>query len=153
MRAYERLLNYVKIHTTSDEESTSVPTTQRQFDLAKLLVEEMKQMGVSKVRLEDNCYVYGRIPATKGYENKKKIGFIAHMDTAPDFNGENVKPVVIPDYDGTDVALGSSGRTLELKKFPHLAGLKGRTLITTDGTTLLGADDKAGVAEIMTLAE
>lgn len=153
MRAYERLLNYVKIHTTSDENSTTVPTTARQFDLAKLLVEEMKAMGIADARMEDNCYVYGTIPATPGYEEKIALGFIAHLDTAPDFSGENVNPQVIEHYDGKDVALGTSGRVLEVAKFPHLAKLAGRTLITTDGTTLLGADDKAGIAEIMTMAE
>lgn len=153
MRAYERLLNYVKIHTTSDENSTTVPTTARQFDLAKVLVEEMKAMGIADARMEENSYVYGTIPATPGYEDKTAIGFIAHLDTAPDFSGENVNPQVIEHYDGKDVVLGTSGRVLEVAKFPHLAKLAGRTLITTDGTTLLGADDKAGIAEIMTMAE
>lgn len=153
MRAYERLLNYVKIHTTSDENSTTVPTTSRQFDLAKLLVEEMKSMGIRDARVESNCYVYGTIPATPGYEEKTALGFIAHLDTAPDFSGEHVNPQVIENYDGKDVVLGSSGKVLEVAKFPHLANMVGRTLITTDGTTLLGADDKAGIAEIMTMAE
>lgn len=153
MRAYERLLNYVKIFTTSDEESTTTPSTQRQFDLAYLLEEEMKKIGISEARVDENGYVYGMIPATEGYENAPKIGFIAHMDTAPDFCGEHVKPQVIENYDGGDVALGESGRVLCVKDFPHLPALKGRTLITTDGTTLLGADDKAGIAEIMTMAE
>lgn len=153
MRAYERLLNYVKIHTTSDENSTTVPTTARQFDLAKLLVEEMKHLGIADARVEENCYVYGTIPATPGYEEKTALGFIAHLDTAPDFSGENVNPQVHENYDGKDVALGTSGKVLEVAKFPHLAKMAGRTLITTDGTTLLGADDKAGIAEIMTMAE
>lgn len=153
MRAYERLLNYVKIHTASDESSSSVPTTKRQFDLANLLAEEMRAMGIADARVEDNCYVYGTIPATEGYEDKTKIGFIAHLDTAPDFCGEHVNPMVHENYDGGEVTLGSSGRVLSPRQFPHLAQLKGRTLITTDGTTLLGADDKAGIAEIMTLAE
>lgn len=153
MKAYERLLNYVKIHTTSDENSTTVPTTARQFDLAKVLVEEMKEMGIADARMESNSYVYGTIPATPGYEEKTALGFIAHLDTAPDFSGENVNPQVIENYDGKDVPLGSSGKVLEVSKFPHLADMVGRTLITTDGTTLLGADDKAGIAEIMTMAE
>lgn len=153
MRAYERLLNYVKIHTTSDENSTTVPTTARQFDLAKVLVEEMKAMGIQDARVGENCYVYGTIPATPGYEAKTAIGFIAHLDTAPDFCGVHVNPQIRENYDGKDVALGDSGKVLETAKFPHLAKLAGRTLITTDGTTLLGADDKAGIAEIMTLAE
>ncbi|RKJ48624.1 peptidase T [bacterium 1XD42-54] len=152
MKAYERLLNYVKIHTTSDEDSTSVPTTQRQFDLARILVKEMEALGIQDVRMQDTCYVYGTIPATPGYENCPGIGFIAHMDTSPDFCGEHVNPQIHENYDGKDLEIGN-GKILTLDKFPHLAGLTGRTLITTDGTTLLGADDKAGIAEIMTLAE
>ena len=153
MRAFERLLNYVKVYTTSDEESNTVPTTKRQFDLAEILVREMKELGITDAKVEDNCYVYGSIPATPGYEDKPCIGFIAHMDTAPDFCGENVNPQVHENYDGQEIPLGTSGRVLSPSQFPHLESLKGRTLITTDGTTLLGADDKAGVAEIMTLAE
>ena len=153
MRAYERFLNYAVVYTTSDEESTSVPTTERQFDLARMLVRELQEMGVEDARVDEKCYVYGSIPATPGYENCVSLGFIAHMDTSPDFAGQGVKPQVIKEYDGQDVALGDSGRVLSVKQFPHLSGLKGRTLITTDGTTLLGADDKAGVAEIMTMAE
>ena len=153
MRAYERLLNYVKVYTTSEDEQEKVPSTDRQFELGNQLAEELKKIGVQNVRIDDNCYVYGVIPATKGLEDKPAIGFIAHMDTAPDFSGENVNPQIIQDYDGGDVKLGESEYTLTLKDFPHLASLKGRTLITTDGTTLLGADDKAGIAEIMTVAE
>ena len=153
MKAYERLLNYVVVYTTSDEDSTTVPTSARQFDLARLLVDELKTLGVSDAAVDDKCYVYATLPATKGYENATRIGFIAHMDTAPDFCGENVKPRIIEHYDGEDVALGTSGRTLDNANFPHLRSLKGRTLIVTDGTTLLGADDKAGVAEIVTMLE
>ena len=153
MKAYERLLNYVVVYTTSDEDSTTVPTSARQFDLARLLVDELKTLGVSDAAVDDKCYVYATLPATKGYENATRIGFIAHMDTAPDFCGENVKPRIIEHYDGGDVALGTSGRTLDNANFPHLRSLKGRTLIVTDGTTLLGADDKAGVAEIVTMLE
>jgi tripeptide aminopeptidase len=153
MRAYERLLNYVKIHTTSDEDSQTAPSTQRQFDLARLLVDEMKELGITDAKVDEHCYVYGTIPATPGYEDKAGIGFIAHLDTAPDFCGEHVQPQIHENYDGGEVALGSSGRVLSPEQFPHLKTLVGRTLITTDGTTLLGADDKAGIAEIMTLAE
>ena len=153
MRAYERLLNYVKVYTTSEDEQENVPSTSRQFDLGKQLAEELKKIGVQDVRIDDKCYVYGVIPATEGMEERPAIGFIAHMDTAPDFSGENVNPQIIPEYDGGDVKLGDSEYALTLKDFPHLASLKGRTLITTDGSTLLGADDKAGVAEIMTMAE
>lgn len=153
MKAYERLLNYVKVFTTSDETSETVPSTARQFDLANKLVEEMKAIGISDAHVDDKCYVYGSIPATPGCEGRPAIGFIAHMDTAPDFCGEGVSPRIIEDYDGGEVVLGESGRVLRPEDFPHLPRLKGRTLIVTDGTTLLGADDKAGVAEIMTAAE
>ena len=153
MRAYERLLEYVKVWTTSDEEGTTVPSTQRQFDLARRLVSEMKELGIKDARVDEKCYVYGTIPATPGYEGKTSLGFIAHLDTAPDFSGENVKPQIIPEYDGSDVPLGESGLVLTARQFPDLKKAVGRTLITTDGTTLLGADDKAGIAEIMTAAE
>ena len=153
MRAYERLLKYVKINTKSDESSTTVPTTAVQFDLANILVSELREIGCENVRVDETCYVYAEIPASEGCENAPAIGFIAHMDTSPDFSGEGVNPQLHPDYNGEDVVLGDSGRVLSVKTFPHLARLKGRTLITTDGNTLLGADDKAGIAEIMTLAE
>ena len=152
MKAYERLLNYVVIHTTSDESSETVPSTKRQFNLANLLVKEMKALGIEDATVDENSYVLGHLPATKGCENAPKIGFIAHLDTAPDSSGENVHPVIHENYDGKDVDLGN-GRILKTELFPHLASLKGRTLITTDGSTLLGADDKAGIAEIMTMVE
>lgn len=153
MRAYERMLNYVKVWTTSDSSSETVPSTSRQFDLAKLLVEEMKELGIEDAHVDDKCYVYGTLPATKGYEHKSKLGFIAHLDTSEDISGENVKPQIIENYDGEDIVLGESGRVIKVSDFPHLKNFKGRTLITTDGTTLLGADDKAGIAEIMTAIE
>lgn len=149
----DRLLRYVKVHTTSDEESNTVPSTARQFDLARMLVQELKEMGVEDARVDEKCYVYASIPAAPGCENAPAIGFISHMDTAPDYSGAQVNPQVIENYDGGDIVLGTSGRVIEVKNFPHLPSLKGRTLITTDGTTLLGADDKAGIAEIMTVAE
>ncbi len=153
MRAYERLLNYVKIHTTSEESSETTPSSDRQFMLGNLLVEELREMGIKDVTIDDKCYIYAKLPATEGLEKAPVLGFIAHMDTAPDFSGENVQPQLIPDYDGENIVLGQSGLTLSPETFPHLRKLKGCTLIVTDGTTLLGADDKAGVAEIMTLAE
>ncbi len=152
-RAYERLMDYVVVYTTSDEKSETVPSAQREFDLARKLVAEMKEIGIADAHVDDQCYVYGTLPATEGMEDKPAIGFIAHMDTAPDFRGEGVRPVVHENYDGDDVVLGNSGRILSVKDFPHLKKYKGRTLITTDGTTLLGADDKAGIAEIMTAME
>lgn len=153
MRAYERLLNYVTVHTTSDPNSETHPTTMRQFDLAKMLVEEMKELGIEDVRMDDKCYVYGTLPATKGMEHVKALGLIAHMDTADDASGEHVKPVIHENYDGKDVTFVGSGEVMSVKQFPFLAKLKGQTLITTDGTTLLGADDKAGIAEILTAVE
>ena len=153
MRAYERLLKYVRVYTTSDEGSDTVPSTSRQFDLARQLVAELQELGVTDAHCDDKCYVYASIPATAGCEDRPSIGFIAHMDTAPDFNGQGVSPVIVENYDGGDVALGTSGRVLKVADFPHLISLKGRTLIHTDGTTLLGADDKAGISEIMTLVE
>ena len=153
MKAYERLLNYVKVYTTSDENSETHPTTIRQFDLAKKLVEEMKELGIEGVTCDEHCYVYGYIPATSGYEDKPAIGLIAHLDTAPAAPGENVKPQIIENYDGGNVVLKGNNSILSPDRFPHLKNLKGRTLITTDGTTLLGADDKAGIAEILTVCE
>ena len=153
MKAYERLIKYAKVYTTSDPESNTVPSTSRQFDLANILVKEMKEIGLVDCRVDDKCYVYGYIPATKGYEDKPSIGLIAHLDSAPAACGENVKPQIVENYNGEDIILPGNGTVLSVKKFPHLKNLKGRTLITTDGTTLLGADDKAGIAEILTACE
>ena len=153
MRAYERFTTYARIHTASSEDFVRNPSTERQFDLARLLVQELLDLGVKDARVTDSCYVYGSLPATKGYEKAPKLGFIAHMDTIPDFCGENVQPTLVYDYDGGDLPLGDSGRVLSPRDFPSLLNLKGKTLITTDGTTVLGGDDKAGVAEIMTLVE
>ena len=153
MKVEERLLKYVSYWTTSDETSNQIPSSDREFELARELEKELKELGLDKVILTDNCYVYGLLPATPDMESKKAIGFIAHIDTAPDFCGENVKPQIISNYDGNDVLLKGNGAYLKVSDFPSLSSLKGRTLITTDGTTLLGADDKAGVAEIMTAVE
>lgn len=153
MRVEERLLKYVSYWTTSDEECRQIPSSERQFELGKVLEQELRDLGLEKVTLTDHCYVYGLLPATKGYADKPAVGFISHMDTAPDFSGKDVKPQIIPDYDGNDVLLKGSGTYLKVSDFPTLKTLKGRALITTDGTTLLGADDKAGVAEIMTAVE
>lgn len=153
MHVEERLLKYVSYWTTSDEECRQIPSSERQFELGKVLEQELRDLGLEKVTLTDHCYVYGLLPATKGYADKPAVGFISHMDTAPDFSGKDVNPQIIPDYDGNDVLLKGSGAYLKVSDFPTLKTLKGRTLITTDGTTLLGADDKAGVAEIMTAVE
>jgi len=149
----ERFLRYVAVATASDDTTGTHPSTECQFDLAKLLAEELKELGCSNVRLSEHCYVMAELPAQAGYETCPAIGFIAHMDTVPDFCGAGVKAQVIENYDGGDVVLGDSGRVLSCEMFGHLLALKGKTLITTDGTTVLGADDKAGIAEIMTLCE
>ena len=153
MRAYERFLRYVKVYTTSDPESTAHPTTARQLDLGRMLAEELKALGLIDARLDEHGYVYATLPATPGCEAAPGLGFIAHMDTAPGTSGENVQPQLHENYDGGDVTLPATGDVMRVKDFPFLAGMKGQTLITADGTTLLGADDKAGVAEIMTMAE
>ena len=153
MTVSERFLRYVAIDTKSDDTSDTHPSSKNQFALADLLCDELTALGAKHVRRDENCYVYAEIPATKGYETATAIGFIAHMDTSPDFSGKDVKVQIVENYDGGEVTLGTSGRTLSPAMFPHLKTLVGKTLITTDGTTLLGADDKAGVAEIMTLAE
>ena len=153
MRAYERLLKYVSVYTTSDPDSATVPSSMRQYDLANILVDELKALGLENVHVDENGVVYGWLSATAGCEQKPALGFIAHLDTAPDCSGENVKPQIIEHYDGGDVLLAGSGETLSPAAFPGLKKLVGMTLITTDGTTLLGADDKAGIAEIMTALE
>lgn len=154
MSAVERLLKYVKIDTQSDENSESTPSSDNVFVLADMLADELIKTGLKNVSVDRaaGC-VYAVLPATPGYEDRKKIGFIAHMDTSPDFSGADVHPVIHENYDGKDVVLGNSGRILKVSDFPHLEKLRGRTLITTDGTSLLGADDKAGIAAIMTAME
>lgn len=153
MEVEERLLKYISIKTPCDENSDKVPTTSCQFNLAKILADELKDLGLTKVILDDKCFVYGILPATPGYETRKKLGFIAHMDTVQEFCEGEIHPVCTPDYNGEDLVLGDSGRILTTKDFPHLKALKGRTLITSDGNTILGVDDKAGIAEIMQLLE
>lgn len=158
MQVKERFLKYVSYWTTADENNMEqgeprIPSSARQFDLGKALEQELRDLGLTKVILTDHCYVYGLLPATEGCEDRPAVGFISHMDTAPDFPGKDVKPQCISDYDGGDVLLSGSGTYLKTSDFPSLKSLKGRTLITTDGTTLLGADDKAGIAEILTAVE
>lgn len=153
MKVQDRLLKYVTYWTTSDESGSVIPSSEREFALGRELKQELEDLGLSRVILTDHCYVYGLLPATSGMEDRKAIGFIAHMDTAPDYSGENVKPQIIENYDGNDILLKGSNTYLKVSDFPTLETLTGRTLITTDGTTLLGADDKAGIAEIMTALE
>lgn len=152
MRAYERLLKYVRINTQSDEEAQGTPSTACQHDLAKLLENEMRDLGLRQVWRDENGYVYGAIPASAGFEQSPAVGLIAHMDTAPDFPGEGVEPRIIPNYNGGEIELGH-GRVLSPEKFPDLYNQIGQSLIVTDGGTLLGADDKAGIAEILTACE
>lgn len=153
MKAYERMLKYIAVKTPCDENCDVTPSTKMQFDLANLLAEDLKALGVDDVVVNDKCFVYGKIPATKGLENKAKLGFIAHMDTVSEFCEADIKPIITENYDGQDFALGKSGRILKVSDFPHLPSLIGRTLITSDGNTILGVDDKAGIAEIMTMIE
>ena len=147
-----RLLKYVKVNTVSDPKSETLPSTQIQFDLAKILVEDLREIGVKDATLDENCYVMGSIPGNA--KNAPAIGLIAHMDTSPEFSGENVNPQIIEDYDGNDIVLNKDlNIVMKVSDFPYLADFKGHTLITTDGTTLLGADNKAGIAEILEVAK
>lgn len=148
----ERFLKYASFDTRSDETSMTRPSTTGQLALARYLVDEMKKLGITDAVIDKNGYATGTIPATPGYEEYPVIGFIAHLDTSPDASGANVKPRVIEKYDGKDIRLNDY-MTTRVAVFPELARHAGHTLIVTDGTTLLGADDKAGVAEIMTAAE
>ena len=152
MELKERFLKYFAINTRSDENSETFPSTAVQWDLLNALVEEMKLLGLKDVTIDKYGYAMGTIPATPGKENAPVIGFLAHVDTAPDMSGENVRPRIIENYDGKDIVLNNA-LTMRVADFPELSRFVGHTLIHTDGTTLLGADDKAGVAEIMTAAE
>ena len=148
----ERFLKYVSFDTQSDESSTTFPSTDKQLVLLRHLKEELETIGLTEVSMDKYGYVMATLPASKGYENAPVIGFISHVDTAPDMSGANIKPHVVENYDGRDIRLGDDC-WLRVEEFPELAFFKGHTLIHTDGTTLLGADDKAGVAEIVTAME
>ena len=151
MKVHERFLNYVKIDTQSVPEAEKIPSSEKQKDLGRLLVEEMKSIGIKDAYMDINGYVYAGI---EGNSDGPAIGFIAHMDTSPDMPGNNVKPRIIYDYDGSDIVLNEEKQiVMETKTFDHLLKYKGQDLIVTDGTTLLGADNKAGIAEIMSMAE
>ena len=144
-----RFIKYAKVYTTSDEDSTTTPSTQRQKNLAKILVEDLKEIGIDNAYMDDNSYVYGFVPANTD-KICNTIGFIAHMDTAPAASGENVKPQIHKNYNGEDIILNKEKNiVLSINEFPYLKDQIGKTLITADGTTLLGADDKAGIAEII----
>lgn len=153
MKVSDRFISYVKVYTASALDVEETPTTVRQFDLSRKLAGELREMGMSEVYEDEHAYVYAVLPASAGYEDKPCMGLIAHIDVVPDFPAENVRPQLVENYDGGDVQLGSSGRVLSPEKFPNLKRFIGQTLITTDGTTVLGADDKAGVAEIMSACE
>ncbi|MDB4583057.1 peptidase T [Draconibacterium sp.] len=150
-KVVERFIKYAKQYTTSDPESATYPSTDRQLVFMKKLVKELKEIGLSDVEMDKFGYVTATIPAN-GVENCPVVGFIAHVDTSPDFSGENVNPQIVQNYDGTPVKLKNSV-TIDPKEFPEILNYKGQDIITSDGTTLLGADDKAGVAEIITAAE
>ena len=152
MELQERFLKYVSYDTQSSEESTTYPSTDKQKVLLSELRDEMQALGMTEVTMDRYGYVMGTVPATPGCENAPVVGFIAHVDTSPDMSGKDVKPRIVEDYDGGDIVLNGH-LTMRVADFPELAFFKGHTLIHTDGTTLLGADDKAGVAEIMTAAE
>lgn len=153
MKSFARLLNYVKVNTTSDESSSTIPSTSIQMNLGKMLVDELIDLGITDAYMDKYGYVYGKIN-NNTTRNIQSIGFIAHLDTSPSCNGENVNPKMIFNYDGGDVVLNKElNIILSPNEYPFLNDLKNQTLITTDGTSLLGADDKAGIAEIMTMVE
>ena len=154
MKAYERFLNYITFDTQSDEENPGCPSTAKQLILAEALEKELKAIGAADVSMDSFGYVYATVPASKGAEDKPVIAFLSHMDTAGEMSGKDVKARIIENYDGADIVLnGELGIVTDVKNFPLLKECIGDTLIVTDGTTLLGADDKAGIAEIMTAAE
>ena len=152
MELKERFLKYVAVDTQSSEESETFPSTAKQFDLLNMLADEMRALGLTDVTTDKYGYTMGTVPASAGCENAPVIGFIAHVDTSPDMSGKDVHPRIIENYDGSDIVLNNA-LTMRVADFPELRSFVGHTLIHTDGTTLLGADDKAGVAEIMTAAE
>lgn len=145
----DRFVTYAKIHTTSSDSSETYPSTARQFDLARLLVSELQALGLKDAAVDENCYVTATLPASPGCQKVPVIAFIAHMDTYPEVSGENVVPTFHPNYDGKDILLPKNGKKIVAAENPYLQECVGQTIITADGTTLLGADDKAGIAEIM----
>ena len=153
MRAYERLLRYAAVDTQSDKNAGTTPSTEKQYAFAWLLRNEMLDLGMSRVYTDPGAYTYGFLPPSPEMKSEPMIGLIAHIDTAPDYSGAGVRPRIFRNYSGGELPLGDSGLVLSPAEFPELRGHAGKTLITTDGRTLLGADDKAGVAEIMTLCE
>ena len=154
MQTYERFLKYVAFDTESDSHSQTVPTTAKQKDLGAYLVEEMKAMGITDAFMDDKGYVYGTVPASSGCESAPVLGLIAHMDTAQAASGKDIKARIVPNYDGGDILLNEEKNiVMSPVDYPSMNHYVGKDLIVTDGTTLLGADDKAGIAEILTAAE
>ena len=153
MRACERLLKYVRINTQSSPETGTTPSTPGQWELARLLVDELKELGLENPSVNEFCTVTAWLPATTGLEHVPALGLLAHLDTAPAFSGGDVAPIVHENYGGGDIVLPKEGRVIRAADFPWLSRFQGKTVITADGSTLLGADDKAGIAEIMTLCE
>lgn len=145
----DRFVAYAKVHTQSSEDSQTYPSTARQFDLARILVDELKAIGLADAAVDEHCYVTATLPASRGCEKVPVIAFIAHMDTYPEVSGENVIPTFHERYRGGDLALPQNGIVIKASENPYLATCVGETIISADGTTLLGADDKAGIAEIM----
>ena len=153
MRPYERLLHYVKYDTASDGNSETCPSTEKQLVFARALEQEMREMGLHNVRLDEHGYLYGTVPGNIDNYNGPVLGFIAHMDVVNDVPSWDIKPRIVENYDGGDILLTGSGAVLSPAEFPELGRCKGKSIMVTDGTTLLGADDKAGIAEILTLCE
>lgn len=154
MRAYERLLKYVRIDSQSGEDTGTHPSTPGQFKMADMVFGELEDIGINNVKVDDKCYVYASVPASEGRESDKAIGLIAHMDTAPAFSGNGVNARIVEKYDGKDIVLNESlGIIMDVATFPELRKYVGQDIVVTDGTTLLGADDKAGIAEIITAME
>lgn len=154
MDILERFFKYVTIDTQSAEDVEAFPSTEKQKDLARLLADDLRELGAQDVVLDENGYVYAKIPATDGGACRQVLGFLSHMDTSPDASGANVKPQVTKNYDGGNIVLNAEkGIVLSPEEYPELSRYVGKTILTSDGTTLLGADDKAGVAEIMTMTE
>lgn len=154
LKLQNRFIEYVKIFSTSNPESETTPSSPQQWDMANFLFNELKELGLDDVSIDDKGYIYAYVPSNLEQDNEPVVGFISHYDSTPDFNGKDIKPIIWDDYDGGDLLLNAeTGFTLSPKKFESLKDYVGKTLITTDGTTLLSADDKAGIAEIVTAAE
>ncbi|MBS1572005.1 MAG: peptidase T [Bacteroidetes bacterium] len=154
LKLQNRFINYVKIFSTSNPESETTPSSPQQWEMANYLFQELQQLGLDNVSIDDKGYIYAFLPSNLENDTEPTVGFISHYDSTPDFNGENIKPIIWDNYDGGDLLLNKeTGFTLSPNKFESLKDYVGQTIITTDGTSLLSADDKAGIAEIVTAAE